>query len=327
MTVIDHIRENEMESFWAGDLPVLATIRCAEHLEACPECSRLFRRISSGDRSLAVGGALLAPEVMVLGRHLDYEQLDAYLERRVGADRASSIKLHLELCQECAKDLSSLKEFRRSLDSELRLQAIDQGLLKRILCYVGQIRYPNPVYLFGALALVLGLGLLTQTVFRRSAMIGSFWPRAEVTPPNYQKDELSSVAPGANPRSREDSKSPDETIIDHGKQFVVRDQNGRLSLSHVAPELQEDAARIVRGENLGVRPRALSPQQMLSQIREAGARYSSHFELGIYYLKAGLVEQARNEFQQLRSINPGSRLVERICREHGGCGGPVNPQK
>src|SRR5262245_2230042 len=109
MTVIDHIRENEMESFWAGDLPVLATIRCAEHLEACPECNRLFRRISSGDRPTTVGGALFSPEVLVLGQHLEYEQLDAYLERRVGADQASSIKLHLELCRNCAEDLSSLK--------------------------------------------------------------------------------------------------------------------------------------------------------------------------------------------------------------------------
>src|SRR5262245_55502496 len=129
MTVIDHIRENEMESFWAGDVPVLATIRCAEHLEACSDCSRIFRRISSGDQPLTAGGALFSPEVLVLGRHLDYEQLDAYLERRAGADQDSSIKLHLDLCPDCAKDLSSLREFRRSLESELRFQAADQGFL------------------------------------------------------------------------------------------------------------------------------------------------------------------------------------------------------
>src|SRR5262245_33164542 len=109
MTVIDHIRENEMESFCAGGLSVSATIKYAEHLEVCSECSRLFRQVSTADRTRASSGVLFSPEVWILGRHLDYEQLSGYLEGEVSPDQLPFIRLHLELCPGCSQDLANLR--------------------------------------------------------------------------------------------------------------------------------------------------------------------------------------------------------------------------
>jgi len=50
----------------------------------------------------------------------------------------------------------------------------------------------------------------------------------------------------------------------------------------------------------------------LIDVGRARRRYTSHFELGVYYLREGLLDEAEREFRRVLARNPSSKLVERI---------------
>ena len=173
MTAIAHIIESEMRSFCAGTLSASDTIRCAEHLESCPQCNRLFREVSIARRTPVSASVLLSPETLIIGRHLDYEEISSYLDKEVTKEQSEFIEVHLDLCRECAKDLSSLRDFRESIDSELRGRNPNKGLFSRLASYWKETRYFNPVPVFGMMILLTLLALSGVLVYR--------WPGSSVT--------------------------------------------------------------------------------------------------------------------------------------------------
>jgi hypothetical protein len=54
--------------------------------------------------------------------------------------------------------------------------------------------------------------------------------------------------------------------------------------------------------------------EKLNQVEIARKRYSSHLALAVFYVKAGLLDDARSELKKLISRNPQSKLLKRIYR-------------
>jgi hypothetical protein len=50
-------------------------------------------------------------------------------------------------------------------------------------------------------------------------------------------------------------------------------------------------------------------EKKLNELQRARKKYTSHLELGIYYLREGFLDEAEKEFQALRLRNPNSKLV------------------
>jgi hypothetical protein len=236
--------------------------------------------------------------------------------------------------------------------------------------------------------------------------------------PLIPPDEVS----GDNTGSRSDRilASETDTIVDRGKRFVVTYDGDQMRVGNLVPELREDAARLLQGQNIsdsvlreelslhsvdlrggdderravllspvgtlieedrpvlkwkpvegassyvvdivddGFRPVAQSPhlgstewrvtenlkrdatyqwqvttfkdkeriegqinpvgwykiisEKKLDELKRARKKYSSHLELGIYYLREGFLVEAEKEFKALRSKNPNSKLVNQIYR-------------
>src|SRR5215510_7508982 len=112
MKEIRHISDTEIDFFRSGALSAEDTVLCAEHIEACTECNqRLDNFLSAGNRSRPI---ILdfSPKTYLAAVHLDDEQLSDYLEDALDEDEAEIVRIHIELCARCRKDLLSLKEFR-----------------------------------------------------------------------------------------------------------------------------------------------------------------------------------------------------------------------
>ncbi len=401
---------------------------CAEHIEDCLECSHLFDRVSQAGKASRTKYMDFFPETYIIGGHLDYEQISGYLDNKLDKDSAEFIELHAGLCSRCGKDLRSLKEFRESLDAELDRRQTSWGLIGKPISGFRKPKLPNPVYVFGAVAVIALFGLLGFAIYRWGGNRGNEprQDRAETTPSpqstiekQAKGDPIPAIVDRQKGKNRQSKNS--EIIVDNGKKFAIDYQGNRISSSDLAPELQAIAEDVLRGEPVGERAlleqlkqdasslrggggvkkriflvspvgvlveddrpvfkwkpmdgatgyvveivdvefrpvaqshrldstewtiennlkrgqiymwqvKAIRDEEKIAnrsngigkfmvisdkkfnELRAARKKYDSHLEMGIYYLKEGLLEEAKREFESLRSKNPSSKLVNNLYR-------------
>ncbi len=417
-----------MHSFCSGRLLATETIMCAEHIEICLECQQLFNQLSIINVTSRSGSSIFSPDAFILGEHVDYEQISDYLDNKLDRDRVEFVKPHLDYCPVCSAEMSSLKEFRKTIEAELWEREEPQDFITKVKSIFRRIEFPNPVYLFGALSILIILGIVTFVLYRWMIQDKDQHTKspAYVTPgPQSPRDDPE------RKDSKNDPTSPSgqvvinrptdrtEVIYDTGKRYVVSYYDDRISVSNLAPELRLDAAKVMKGQTIAdtalleelaqpemdVRggdddkkkivlvspvgtvivedrpvlkwrpiedassyvvdivdetfsPVAQSPQLegtqwavkeslkrdtvymwqvtayrdgeriegrlnqigkfkvvsegKLIEVGRARRRYTSHFELGVYYLREGLLDEAEREFRRVLARNPSSKLVERI---------------
>ncbi len=257
MTVTDHISETDLQSFCSGLLPAMDTILCAEHLEACPQCSRLYTRISQGRASSKADERHFSPETYLFGQHLDYEKISDYLDHKLIEGEIESVKLHLKFCRNCTEEVVSLKEFRKSLEKELSSEHPRQGFIGKIISSIRKPRLPNPVYVFGALTVLILLSLIMIVIYRQRSREVNEPRHVKATPTPYLVDD-GQPEPSSSPRQagldRRKVKSAKsnraEIIYDNGKQFIVTSEGARIRIGNLARELHEDAVKVLQGQSI-----------------------------------------------------------------------------
>ena len=403
-------------------------IVCAEHIEVCSECSHLFNQITSGYGTEKTRRMQFSPETYILGDHLDYDQLSDYLDDNLDNDQAENLKSHIELCRRCSDDLKSLKEFRVSLDDELRQQRSSPGSISWIISSVRKPKLPTPVYVLGTLSVFILLGLLAFAIYRWQIR-REHHPRQDhviviPSPQQVEKkvEDIPSLAAAVERKPKDNKSKIIDIIYDQGKLFAVSYQDDRILLSNLAPELRADAGKALQGEPITnpsmsellstpdpgarssnnregrinltspvgtllieARPvfrwkpiegatsyvvdivdEAFNPvaqsarlestewtirqdlkrgaiyswqvtafkneekidsktnsiakfmvisEKRLNKVRAARQKYRSHLEIGIYYLREGLLDEAENEFRELLTRNPESKLIAKLYQE------------
>jgi hypothetical protein len=428
MTVTDHISETDMQAFCSGVLPAADAILCAEHLEICPECSRVFERISSSIAASKIAGKHFRPETFIVGKHPDYETIGDYLDKKLSWSELESIKLHLEICRECSQEVESLREFRQSLEKELSSDRPRRGFIGKLISILRKPRFPNPVYVFGVVSVLILLSLMTTMIYRQRSRDLNEPHHAMTTPPSFIIDR-GRPQPSSSPmpvrpvkvdRRNAGNVTSDKTeiIYDNGKRFIISYEGASIRIGNLAPELREDAAKVLQGRSIvdpafledvtqpdaNVRgtgeknkvhllsplgtlivedrpvlkwkpaegangyvvdivderfnPIAQSPrlestewqvdeslkrdaiyqwqvtafkgeeriddrlnqvgkfkvvsERKVDELRRARKKYTTSFELLIFYLREGFIEEAVKELQEIRARNPDSRLVDKI---------------
>ncbi len=113
----EHLDSHELELFIAHHLSPDTLLRAVTHIGVCQSCRA---RISHAERS-ALRIENLRTELrrdakpLELEQHLDYEQLEAYVDDRLGEVAREIVSNHLGGCPPCAREAQELESFREDL--------------------------------------------------------------------------------------------------------------------------------------------------------------------------------------------------------------------
>lgn len=100
------IKRTELEQFLKGKLAADRLLAVDEHVSECADCKNALRQLNApaqADFGATVMGAIDCPE---------YEELSAYIDESLAADRAVSVRAHANICELCARDIDRIQELR-----------------------------------------------------------------------------------------------------------------------------------------------------------------------------------------------------------------------
>jgi hypothetical protein len=100
----EHLEDDDLQRFASGQLGAQALLAADDHLAVCRECRSRLSPIAS--RAPALARHLSQP---MAPAHLQYEQLEAYVDRTMNALDREICDTHLEDCADCAEDLRDLQ--------------------------------------------------------------------------------------------------------------------------------------------------------------------------------------------------------------------------
>jgi hypothetical protein len=120
----DHLSHHQVEAYRAGTLPPAALLAADDHLARCVDCRD---RVASGVEPAAIASSLRAQLSAAHGEdHLDYEQLEAFVDGTAAVAVQEAVRGHVESCEDCAAELRTLREFAaevRGDEPEVRVAA------------------------------------------------------------------------------------------------------------------------------------------------------------------------------------------------------------
>jgi hypothetical protein len=111
----EHLDFQELELFIAHRLSPDTLLRTAAHIGVCQACRE---RISHAERTgLRIENLRteLRRDVKPVEQHLDYEQLEAYVDNALGEIGREIAGNHLAICPPCAREAQDLQSFREDL--------------------------------------------------------------------------------------------------------------------------------------------------------------------------------------------------------------------
>ena len=110
-----HLDSHALELFIAHKLAPDELLRAARHVGVCQSCRE---RIGHAERTGVRIENLrteLRRDLKPIEQHLDYEQLEAYVDDTLGAVGREIAANHLAICRPCAREAQELESFREDL--------------------------------------------------------------------------------------------------------------------------------------------------------------------------------------------------------------------
>ncbi len=101
---MDCIDRKELKQFLDGKLPADRLIEIDGHLDECGACRAAVGRMSSVIN--------FASEVMGTTDCPEYEELSAYVDESLDAEKTKSVRSHICLCEICSRDVDRISELR-----------------------------------------------------------------------------------------------------------------------------------------------------------------------------------------------------------------------
>jgi hypothetical protein len=281
MNTSSHISDPVIASFCSGALSAEDTIMCAEHLEVCPECNTRVNNVLKSDRYSRPIILDFSPKTYLVSEHLEYEQLDDYLDANLDEDEAEIIRIHFESCLDCRENLSSLEEFRKMVEPELKLRYGSRGLLHGLAEYLRPFRYSRLVLTYSALIILTVLGYLTVTFFSK------FWLKSpedtvvspskpplttETQSPNQERKILPPpfrVDIGDRKRSSGDPAGQRRKgFYDDGRWYGLDHRGNPVGLQAIPSDIRDEVVALFRGRD--VRTPTLLSELATPDVNERG---------------------------------------------------------
>lgn len=105
--MLTHVTDAQIGAFRSRRLAPADLVTFTDHLADCAECRR--RTAMQSDTASAL--AALDAAVGKGDEHLSEEDLQAFVDRRIPAERAADVSAHLSECVRCAEDVRDLQAF------------------------------------------------------------------------------------------------------------------------------------------------------------------------------------------------------------------------
>src|ERR1044072_3676240 len=114
----EHLNSNELKLFIAHQLAPAELLRAATHISGCQSCRERIGQAESTGVRIENLRAELRRDVKPVEQHLDhlnYEQLEAYVDDTLDAVGREVADNHLAICPSCAVEAQELESFRQDL--------------------------------------------------------------------------------------------------------------------------------------------------------------------------------------------------------------------
>jgi hypothetical protein len=151
-----HLTHEEMQGFRHAPIPSGSLIRADRHLAACAICRKEMLKQIQAPELIAQAAAIEEP------LHIDYAQMAAYLDSRLGEAPRTEVELHLSICAQCEAELEDLRTFDQQISAELaisrRAGSIRQGWLREL--YQAWMEFWHTPQRVGLAAAGVALGLV-----------------------------------------------------------------------------------------------------------------------------------------------------------------------
>jgi hypothetical protein len=113
-----HFSDQLIEEFRRGKLSPDALAAFGEHLEGCTECGRRVAGRSGGASDFQAARQALSAAAREDFTHLQFEEMEALVQGRLGDVEGEIAESHLAVCRACAEDVADLRAFRDELAAE-----------------------------------------------------------------------------------------------------------------------------------------------------------------------------------------------------------------
>ncbi|MGH9837212.1 MAG: anti-sigma factor family protein [Blastocatellia bacterium] len=203
----EHLSQQMLERYRRRTLSVTELPRADEHLATCAACRAQLGELEA----VSALAGFFRRDAETFIAHLDYEQLEAYVQGRLPAVEKQSVEQHLRDCTSCQRESEDLRAFAVEFDARpiTRLAPeAPQSLWQRLMALPRQINFALPAWQWaGATAAIVLLIAVVTFFVRRSEpdqnIVVVPTPSPIVTPP---------PTPGTTPLLAPSPALPNETL-------------------------------------------------------------------------------------------------------------------
>ena len=110
----EHLSNQILESYRRGAVPVADLPLADEHLAVCAQC----RQKLGETQALSNLTGFFRRDAELLATHLDYEQLESYVQGRLAPEEKKTVESHLRDCSSCQSEAEDLRAFAVQFDSQ-----------------------------------------------------------------------------------------------------------------------------------------------------------------------------------------------------------------
>lgn len=115
-----HLSKEQIERYRKRQLAPAELPEIDDHISHCVDCRQLLAsaadlRAALQRETVARSGSAL-PETVGKEEHLDYKQLEAYVDKRSSQAEREVVGNHVEMCRACAEELRDLVAYKTELD-------------------------------------------------------------------------------------------------------------------------------------------------------------------------------------------------------------------
>jgi anti-sigma factor RsiW len=110
--MVDHLSRDVLARYAARTLSVREILLADKHLGECTACRATLLKLAPGPSAKRVVGA-----VRQAAEHVSYEQIEAYIDRRLTDDGRAKVDRHVASCPRCARELADMRAFASALST------------------------------------------------------------------------------------------------------------------------------------------------------------------------------------------------------------------
>ena len=111
-----HPTETEMEAYRNRTASPEQLLAINDHIFECDQC---FRLVDSPEKVQAAYEAV--NKYVLLGvEHLDYDQVEGYVDGTLDVEKRESVAVHIEDCKECAREVREIAELKARIEADVK---------------------------------------------------------------------------------------------------------------------------------------------------------------------------------------------------------------